>query len=48
MMEESRKVAIKRMVDKAKKLHADAIIAIRYSSSEVMQGAAESMCRNSG
>lgn len=43
MMNESRQLSTKRMVDKAKELGADAIINIRYSSSAVMQGAAEIM-----
>lgn len=43
MMDESRKFATKRMVDRAIELGADAIIAIRYSSAAIMQGAAESM-----
>ena len=41
MMNESRALATKRMVEEAEQLGADAIINIRYSSSQVMQGAAE-------
>ena len=41
MMEESREIALKRMVDQAVLLGADAIIAMRFTSSSVMQGAAE-------
>jgi uncharacterized protein YbjQ (UPF0145 family) len=41
MMEESREMALKRMVDQAVMLGADAIIAMRFTSSSVMQGAAE-------
>ena len=41
MMEESREIALKRMVDQAVMLGADAIIAMRFTSSSVMQGAAE-------
>ncbi len=41
MMEESREQAVKRMTDQAKMLGADAIIGMRFTSSSVMQGAAE-------
>ncbi len=41
MMEESREIALKRMVDQAVMLGADAVIAMRFTSSSVMQGAAE-------
>lgn len=41
MMEESREMALKRMVDQAVMLGADAVIAMRFTSSSVMQGAAE-------
>ncbi len=41
MLNESRQIAIKRMVDEAEALGADAIINIRYGSSSLMQGAAE-------
>lgn len=41
MLDSARKIATKRMVDEAEALKADAIINIRYSSSSVMQGAAE-------
>lgn len=41
MLNEARQIAIKRMVDEAQKLGADAIINIRFSSSAIMQGAAE-------
>lgn len=41
MLNESRQIAIKRMVDEAEGLGADAIINIRYGSSSLMQGAAE-------
>ena len=34
-------MAVKRMVDEAKELNADAVIGIKYGSSQVMQGAAE-------
>ena len=41
MMNEARALATKRMVAEAEALGADAIVNIRYSSSAVMQGAAE-------
>ena len=41
MMNEARALATKRMVMEAEALGADAVINIRYSSSAVMQGAAE-------
>ena len=43
MMNEARAIATKRMVQEAETLGADAIVNIRYASSEVMQGAAEVM-----
>lgn len=41
MLNEARQIAIKRMVDEAKELGADAIIDIKYGSSQIMAGAAE-------
>ena len=41
MIMNARQVATKRMVDEAQDLGADAIIGIRYGSSQVMNGAAE-------
>ena len=41
MMNEARALATKRMVEEAEALGADVIVNIRYSSSAVMQGAAE-------
>jgi len=41
MLNEARAIAVKRMVDEAQKLGADAIVNIRYASSAIMQGAAE-------
>lgn len=41
MLNESRQIAIKRMVDEASALGADAIINIRFASSSMMQSAAE-------
>ncbi|MCQ2542451.1 MAG: YbjQ family protein [Lachnospiraceae bacterium] len=43
MMNEARAIATKRMVSEAKSLGADAVINVRYTSSAVMQGAAEVM-----
>lgn len=41
MMDEARAIATKRMVEEATALGSDAVINIRYSSSSIMQGAAE-------
>ncbi len=41
MLNEARQVAVKRMVDEAKELGADAVIGVKYGSSQVMSGAAE-------
>ncbi len=41
MLNEARQIATKRMVDEAEALGADAIVGVRYGSSQVMQGAAE-------
>jgi len=41
MMNEARALATKRMVEEAEKLGADGVVNIRYSSSAVMQNAAE-------
>lgn len=41
MLNEARQIAVKRMVDEAKELGADAVIGIKYGSSQVMAGAAE-------
>lgn len=43
MIAESREQAIDRMVEEAQKLGANAIIGLRFSTTEVMQGAAEIM-----
>ena len=43
MIAESREQSIDRMIDEAKKLGANAIIGVRFSTTEVMQGAAEIM-----
>ena len=41
MLDEARKAATSRMVDEATALGADAVLNVRYTSSSVMQGAAE-------
>lgn len=41
MLNQARQIAVKRMVDEAEAMGADAIINIRYASSSLMQGAAE-------
>ncbi len=41
MMNEARAISTKRMVKEAEALGADAIVNVRYASSQVMQGAAE-------
>ncbi|MBQ6389402.1 MAG: YbjQ family protein [Mogibacterium sp.] len=41
MLTEARQMATKRMVDEAEELGADAIVGVRYGSSQVMDSAAE-------
>ncbi len=41
MLTEARQIATKRMVDEAEAISADAIVGVRYCSSQIMQGAAE-------
>ena len=41
LMVQARQTAIERMMDNAELLHADAVINIRYTTSEISQGAAE-------
>ena len=41
MMDEARATATKRMVEEASLLKADAIVNVRYATSNIMQGAAE-------
>lgn len=41
MLNEARQIATKRMVDEAKAMDADAVIGLKYGSSQVMSGAAE-------
>jgi len=43
MLNEARAIATKRMVKEAEELKADAVINIRYATSNIMQGAAEVM-----
>lgn len=43
MINEARAIATKRMVEEAENLGADAVVNIRYSTSNIMQGAAEVM-----
>ncbi|MSR36964.1 MAG: YbjQ family protein [Gemmatimonadetes bacterium] len=44
MMAEAREQSIDRMTEEAAALGADAVIAVRFQTSEVMKGAAEMMC----
>lgn len=44
MMAEAREQAVDRMVEDAMGLHADAIVAVRFQTCEVMNGAAEMLC----
>ena len=44
MMAESREQAIDRMIDDARVVGADAVIAVRFQTSMIMTGAAEIMC----
>jgi len=41
MLSEAREIALKRMIDKAEKLGADAVINVRFMTSAVMASAAE-------
>ena len=41
LMEEARRTAMQRMIDDAKKLKADAIVGMRYATTQTMAGAAE-------
>lgn len=43
MMEKARELATERMISQANALGADAVVAVRYNSSSVAQGAAEVM-----
>jgi len=41
LMEESRRTAMERMIEDAKKLGADTVIGMRYATAQTMHGAAE-------
>lgn len=41
MLTEARQIAVKRMVDEAREMNADAVVGVKYGSSQVMNGAAE-------
>lgn len=41
MLNEARQIAVKRMVDEAEAIGADAVINVRYGTSSLMSGAAE-------
>ena len=41
LFEQARQIATKRMADEAEAMGADAVIGVRYTSSSLMQGAAE-------
>ena len=41
MLAESREIALDRMIEKAEKLNADAVINVRFMTSSIMGGAAE-------
>ncbi|UCB58102.1 MAG: YbjQ family protein [Thermoplasmatales archaeon] len=41
MLAESREIALKRMIEKAEKFNADAVINVRFMTSAIMGGAAE-------
>lgn len=43
MLEEAREMATQRMIDYAASMGADGIVCLRYSTSSIMQGAAEVM-----
>jgi len=44
MLAEAREQAIDRMIEEAQALGADAVVVVRFQTSEVMQGAAEMLC----
>lgn len=43
MMNKARTLATERMIEEAKQMKADAVVNVRYTSSSIMQGAAEVM-----
>jgi uncharacterized protein YbjQ (UPF0145 family) len=44
MMAEAREQAIDRMIDEARALGADAVVAVRFQTSVIMKGASEILC----
>lgn len=48
MMNQARDIALNRMIDEANTLGCDAIISVRFSTSAIMQGAAECMAYGTG
>ena len=44
VLAEAREQAIDRMVEEAEALNADAVVSVRFQSTEVMTGAAEMLC----
>ena len=44
MLAEAREQAIDRMLEEARALGADAVVAVRFQTADVMKGAAELMC----
>jgi uncharacterized protein YbjQ (UPF0145 family) len=44
VLAEAREQAIDRMIEEAQALGADAVVAVRFQTSEVMTGAAEMLC----
>ncbi len=44
MLDESRGIAMNRMIEQAQQMGADAIVAVRFGSAAAMQGAAEMLC----
>lgn len=44
MLAEAREQAIDRMIEEARALGADAVVAVRFQTADVMKGAAELMC----
>ncbi len=41
LLDEARQIAVKRMIDQAEALGADAVVCMRYASASISQGAAE-------
>lgn len=44
MIAESREQSVDRMIEEARKLDANAVVCVRFSTSSMMQGAAELLC----